>query len=195
MGRVGFRALGLTIILSAIAVLIGLAAVNIVRPGERIDPEKRQELIATYSDKAQADKAIEAAKGMKEDPPILGIIPRNPLKEANRALEGGLIPFMFFALVFGIALAMIEPEKSAPVTAFFDGIFAASLKIIDWAMLLAPIGVFALVFTSVALLGWSVLVAIALYAVLVLAALAFHQFVVYSAVLKLVAKRNPMEFF
>src|SRR5688572_4787257 len=33
MGRVGFRALGLTIALSAIAVLIGLAAVNIVRPG------------------------------------------------------------------------------------------------------------------------------------------------------------------
>ena len=194
-GRVGLRSLLMTVLLSGIAVVIGLAVVNVFRPGERIPPEQRQTLIAQYRDPKAAAKNLDAAKTAPEDPPALGIVPKNPFKEMSRALEGGLLPFMFFALIFGLALASIEAERAQPVKAVLDGIFGASLKIVDWAMRLAPFGVFFLVFTATASLGIDILKALGVYALIVLGALAFHQFVVYSIVLKTIGKRSPVQFF
>jgi DAACS family dicarboxylate/amino acid:cation (Na+ or H+) symporter len=102
---------------------------------------------------------------------------------------------MFFALLFGIALASIEPARAAPVTAFFDGIFAVSQKIIEFAMRFAPIGVFFLVFQTASTLGIELFIAVGLFAGLVLLMLALHQFGTYSLALKYIAKRNPAEFF
>jgi DAACS family dicarboxylate/amino acid:cation (Na+ or H+) symporter len=169
--------------------------VNLVQPGKIISQENRSELVAQFSDKAAADKNLEAAKKAPDDPPVLGFIPKNPFKEINRALEGGLLPFMFFALFFGVALAAIEPEKAAPVRAFFEGIFAASQKVIEYAMRYGPIGVFFLVFKTTATLGFELFGALGVYVLLVLAALALHQFGTYSLVLQFIAKRNPLQFF
>jgi DAACS family dicarboxylate/amino acid:cation (Na+ or H+) symporter len=195
VGRIGLLSLLMTVVLSGTAVVIGLTAVNVVKPGAQIPEGRRQELVAQYADKKKADTSLEAAKKTGEDPPLLGFVPKNPFKEINRALEGGLLPLMFFALLFGIALASIEPSRAAPVTAFFDGIFAVSQKIIEYAMRFAPIGVFFLVFQTASTLGIELFIAVGLFAGLVLAMLALHQFGTYSLVLKYVAKRNPWEFF
>lgn len=195
VGRIGFLALGMTVLLSGTAVLIGVGSVNLVNPGKTIPEAQRQELREQYASKTDAEKNLEAAKRVADDPPVLGFIPRNPFKEMNRALEGGLLPFMFFALFFGIALAGIDPEKSAPVLTFFDGIFAACQQAIAIAMRYGPIGVFFLVFRTAATLGLDLFQAIGVYVLLVLAALAFHQFVVYSLALKYIAKMDPRWFF
>jgi DAACS family dicarboxylate/amino acid:cation (Na+ or H+) symporter len=194
VGKVGLAALAMTLVLSGIAVLIGVGAVNVVQPAAGIPQERREALIREYSDEKAGKTNLDRAQGIADDPPMLGFIPRNPFKEINRALEGGLLPLMFFALLFGLAVAAIEPERAAPVRAFFDGIFAASLKVIDWAMSLAPYGVFALMFRTTATLGVSLLGALGVYVLLVLASLAIHFLVTYSAVLKLIAKRSPLLF-
>jgi DAACS family dicarboxylate/amino acid:cation (Na+ or H+) symporter len=195
VGRIGLLSLLMTVLLSGTAVLIGIGAVNLVKPGEQIPAGRRMELVAQYSDKKKAESSLEAARKVPEDPPLLGFVPRNPFKEVNRALEGGLLPLMFFALLFGIALASIERERAAPVLAFFDGIFAASQKIIEFAMRFAPIGVFFLVFQTAATLGIELFIAVGIFVVLVLFCLALHQFGTYSIVLKTIAKRDPAEFF
>lgn len=193
VGKTGLRALAMTVVLSSIAVGIGLAAVNAIRPGEALSAETRAKL--------QQDMNVEEAKKRaavaeeKNDPPVLGLIPRNPTLEATRALTGGLLPFMVFALIFGMALASIEPERAMPVKAFFEGLFLVSQKMIEFAMKLAPIGVFGLAFRSFSTLGYGVLGALGLYVLTVLGALAIHFFVTYPVVLKLVAKRNPWQFF
>jgi dicarboxylate/amino acid:cation (Na+ or H+) symporter, DAACS family len=194
VGRIGLRALALTVLFSSIAVGIGLGAVNLVKPGTGIDAEKRAQLVAGM-DVAEAEKKGSLEKPAEQDPPVLGIVPRNPLLEATRALTGGLLPFMFFALVFGVALASIEAEKALPVRQFLEGVFAATLKIIEFAMLLAPIGVFALVFRTASILGVDALMAVGKYALLVLGALAVHMFVTYPLALKFLAKRDPVQFF
>jgi dicarboxylate/amino acid:cation (Na+ or H+) symporter, DAACS family len=190
-GKVGLKSLVMTIVLSGIAVIIGLTAVNIVRPGEQLS-SGRDELIAKYRKEDKEQQFLDTAKKTTEDPPLLGFIPKNPIKETAR---DGLLPFMFFALMLGLALAAIEAEKALPVINFFEGVFAASLKIIEWAMKLAPYGVFLLIFAMTAQFGIELLKVVALYAVLVLVCLAIHLFGVYSIVLKLVAKRSPIEFF
>jgi DAACS family dicarboxylate/amino acid:cation (Na+ or H+) symporter len=102
---------------------------------------------------------------------------------------------MVFALVFGLALASIDPEKAAPLRAVIEGLFAVSLKVIDFAMLLAPVGVFALVFRTASILGADALLAVGKYAALVLVCLAVHMFVVYPVFIRFVARRDPVQFF
>ena len=196
VGRVGIRSLILTVVLSGIAVLIGLLAINIFNPANTLTVEKREEIVQKFGNAEEAKKKIAAFEAAKlDDPPLFGFIPRNPLKEAVRALEGGLLPLMFFSLLFGLALASVEAEKGIAVKSFLEGLFAVSLKMIDFAMMFAPLGVFMLLFFAVSQLGAEVLLALGLYVVLVLVALATHQFLVYPMALKFIAKRNPWVFF
>ncbi len=196
VGRVGVRALAMTVLLSGIAVAIGLTAVNLVKPGIGLDQVQKDRLFELYADKADAQKKVEQAGQAKSvGETLLELIPANPVQEAARALEGGLLPLMVFSLIFGIALSGIAAEKALPVRAFMEGLFEVSQKVIGYAMSIAPYGVFALVFSTTALLGLDALSALGRYAVLVLVALAFHQIVTYSVVLKLIARINPLDFF
>lgn len=196
VGRIGIRSLLLTILLSGIAVLLGLAAINLFNPADQLSPEQKTQLVASYGNAEEAAKRIATAEAARaDDPPLFGFIPRNPVKEAGRALEGGLLPLMFFSLVFGIALSMIEGEKALPIKQFLEGLFAVCLKMIDLAMKFAPIGVFALIFFASSQLGPDLLKALGLYVVLVVVVLAIHLFGVYSLALKFIAKRDPLVFF
>ncbi len=194
VGRVGIKSLALTVVLSGIAVVLALVAVNLVQPGAGISEEKRAQLIGAV-DRSEAEHRAKAESLAQVDPPVLGLVPKNPLLEASRAFSGGLLPFMFFALVFGLAMAGVPSEKSQPVKAFLEGLFAISLRVIEMAMKLAPIGVFALTFKTGAILGLDAFIALGKYALLVLFVLALHQYGVYSLVLRFVAKRSPLQFF
>lgn len=194
VGKIGLKSLVFTVALSGIAVLLALGGVNLAKPGVGIPEEKRQMLLASF-DPAEAEKKASAEKMADVDPPVIGIVPKNPTLEATRALTGGLLPFMFFALVFGLAMTMSDPEKVQPVKAFFEGVFEISTKVIEIAMKLAPLGVFALVFKTGAILGLDAFAALLKYALLVIVLLAIHQFGVYSVFLRVFAKRNPIQFF
>lgn len=196
LGRIGMKALGLTVVLSVIAVALAVAGVAIVQPGAGISEERRQELTALYGDEKAAETAVEKSregKGFGET--VLGFVPENPVEEASKPSFGGALPFMLFAVLFGIALSTIEAEKALPVKTFLEGIFAVSLRLIDMAMKLAPVGVAALMFGTAAKLGVEAFTALGKYAGLVLVVLAVHLIITYSIALVVVAKRNPLEFF
>ncbi|MCC7230357.1 MAG: dicarboxylate/amino acid:cation symporter [Fimbriimonadaceae bacterium] len=191
VGRIGIRSLLMTVVLSAIAVLIGVGAINLVDPSKSISADQKAELFKNYSKEQRVTEDPVQAK----DAAALGMVPKNPLRDAVAAFSGGILPFMIFALIFGIALASIEAEKALPVQSFLEGLFAVSLKIIEFAMKLAPIGVFCLIFGSAAKLGYELFASLGTYVLVVLVALAIHQFVTYSLVIKYVARRSPAEFF
>ncbi len=195
VGRVGLYSLGLTIVLSGIAVGIGLFGVNTLKPGAGITEAKRADLMEHYAskNKSEAEKRIAQSKEAKTAAEtIVDIVPKNPI---DAIVKDNILAFMFFALVFGLALGAIDPEKALPVKSFLEGVFAVSLKVIDFAMKLAPYGVFGLTFSAGLVLGLDALQALGLYVILVLSALAIHMFGVYSLVLMLIAKRKPLEFF
>lgn len=211
VGRIGIRALMFTVLLSGLAVALGLVLVNTFKPGnidmpadkkkamiERFVPPKDAPAADAPKDDLQKDvekKLAQAKEAKNASETIVEFVPKNPLASAVDALGGGLLPFMFFALMFGIALTSIEAEKALPVKQFLEGLFAVSIKIVGWAMFLAPIGVFGFAFNAGATLGVDAFMALLKYAGLVLFGLAFHLFVVYSLALKIFAKRNPIEFF
>ena len=198
LGRVGLRTLGLTVVLSTIAVVIGVSLVALIRPGLRLPEAKRKALAAQYARNADENVAqAQRAKPLKDM--LLDIIPENPLQEMVGALDAsskgnGMLAVMFFALVFGIALTLVGPRAETLVR-LLEGLFAVSMAIIGFAMWLAPYGVACLVFAMTARLGGEVLWTLVGFVGTVLLGLALQLFVVYPLFLLLGARRNPLAFF
>jgi len=198
LGSVGLRTLLLTVLLSSIAVAIGVVLVNVVRPGEKLSPAKRDALSAQYASRA-AETIEQARRAKPVKDLLLDIIPENPLQEMVGALDGsskgnGMLAVMFFALIFGAALAQVGTAGQA-VVGVLEGLFAASMKILDWAMRLAPLGVACLVFAMTARLGGELLVTLAWFVGTTLLGFVVQLFVVYPLLLIVIGRRSPWQFF
>jgi DAACS family dicarboxylate/amino acid:cation (Na+ or H+) symporter len=190
-----------TVVITAVSVLIGITLVNLVQPGARILAEDREALIQTLSNNQNVSQIVSAAKETKGLMQIIiDIIPRNPFVDIVNAFDpnyrgGGLLAVMFFALIFGIALAVSKSERTEPLTKTLEGLYDVVMKIIDFAMKLAPFGVAALIFSVASQLGFQIISTLLLYVLVVLAALLIHLLVTYGAILKFIIKRNPIDFF
>ncbi len=199
LGRVGLRCLGMTLLLSGASVVLGLVMVNVFQPGKSIEPAVRDKLVTQYT--TQADAKIAQANQKKPlSQTLLDLIPQNPLEEAVNAFNpekarGGLIAVMVFSLIFGAAMTVLGPDSMAPLKSVLDAVFKVCLKIIDFAMVLAPFCVACLSFALTATTGWELLGALGAYLAVVLGGMALHQFGVYSAVLALMGNRSPRTFF
>jgi len=191
LGRVGLKTLVYTLFASGISVAVGIFLVNFFKPGVGIDPSVRANLEGTFA--GQSQKAIENASQAKPwTDTLLSLIPRNPVAAAVDALQGEMLALMVFAVFFGVALAQVKREREA-IIEVFDGIQRVSMKIVDWAMGLAPYGVGALMYSLTAKSGFAVIPRLGGYVAVVVAGLAFQQFVVYSAILKWMARVPPIE--
>ncbi len=201
LGRVGLRTLGYTIGISAVSVLIGLVLVNVVRPGERIDPSTAAALEAEYGRSAgEQVGATTAALEQKKAKPVALItevvdrlVPQNPVS----AMVGtpNLLHIMFFALVLGIAATQVPPATAKPFLGFFEALYEITVRIINAIMVLAPWAVALLVFSSVASFGSDLLVALLWYVGTVLGGLLIHGFLVYGLSVRFLSGLRPMEFF
>ncbi len=198
LGSVGVKTLLLTLILSGIAVLVGVTLVNTLRPGERLSASNRRALAQQYASDAEANLAkSRQAKSIRAT--LLDIIPENPLQEMVGALDGsspgdGILAVMFFALVMGAA-AMSVGERAAILVKLLESIYAVSMRVIDWAMQLAPLGVACLVFAMVSRLGGGVATTLIWFLGTVMLGFAIQLLVVYPLVLVFIGRRNPWTFF
>jgi Na+/H+-dicarboxylate symporter len=190
LGRVGWKTLVYTVVVSGIAVIIGLVLVNVLQPGVGISETARATLLAEGAGKAQSITAQAApASGIDM---VVQIVPDNIVRAAS---GGDMIGIMFFALMFGIAMVLTPTPGVARVKDFIQGIYDLSMTLIDRVIRLAPYAVACLLFTLTAKLGWQVLFLLGKYVGVVLLALALHQFVVYSAVVKWFGGMSPLRFF
>lgn len=195
VGKVASKTLMYTIIASTFSVLIGIGLVNFFKPGEgfKIDTaifETAKTNVETIAANAKASKNFAQA--------LVEVIPKNPLDAAVRALEGEMLSLMFCALFFGFAFNLYKKSSGKEeliIMSFFDEIFNASLKIVEIAMKIAPYAVFAIVFNTAYKFGLSIFESLFYFSAIVVAGLLIQQFVVYSVMLKFIAKRSPWKFF
>lgn len=198
LGRLGLSTLGYTALLSLTAVLIGLVLVNTVRPGASLSEERRQELVERYQ-KGAKDKVDSAHRAKSLQQTLVDLLPENPLQEMVGAVDGsskgnGMLAVMVFALIVGVCLT-IEPEKTKAVAEVLEGLQAIAMTVISFAMRCAPVGAGCLVFAAVSQLGWEILRTLLWFVGTVIAGLAIHLFVTYSAVLLATGARSPLVFF
>jgi Na+/H+-dicarboxylate symporter len=175
------------------AVSIGLIAVNIVKPGEYITEETREQLVSAYS--TNANQKIEAANNQKNLGPLqslVDIVPSNFLSAASN--NRNMLQVIFFAILFGIAMILIPKKKSKPIKKFFDSLNDVILKIIDLIMLSAPYGVFALLAAIIVEApSMDLFKALGLYSLTVLFGL-FLLICIYVIIVKLFIGKSPSYF-
>lgn len=188
LGRLGLRTLAYTVVVSSIAVLIGITLVNVLKPGAGVDEATRASLTAEAAKSATA--AAAAPKSGLEL--LIQIVPDNPVKAMA---ERDLLGVMFFALLLGIALTRVRTEAARRFEEALEGLHDVVQWLIGGVIQLAPLGVAALLFTLSSQLGLDVLAQLARYVAVVLLALAIHQFVVFSLAVKVLGGMSPVAFF
>jgi Na+/H+-dicarboxylate symporter len=190
--RVGLRTLVYTVVVSAIAVAVSLAVVNIIKPGAGVDREAAAELLAS-----QADRAGEIVKTGTEQPSgvdaFINIIPNNLVEVMGS--NSAILSVMFFALFFGIGLLLTDTPNARALKRGFEGLFDVTMRLILLVIKLAPIAVACFMFNLAALFGWDLLIRLSAYVGVVVLALAIQMFVVYPILLAFLGKKNPIAFF
>jgi len=193
LGRVAGRTAFFTVVASSASVIIGVSLVNVLKPGVGFTVDA-----AAVGDNSKALTTIQtnaaAAKPVSQS--LVELVTRNPVDTALKALDGEMLAFMFFALLFGAGLVMSTKEHvQNPMIPVFESIMAASLKIVELAMKLAPIAVFVIVFNTAFKLGHEIFISLFYYVAVVVVGLLIQQFGVYTVLLKTFTKHNPMQFF
>ncbi len=201
LSRIGGKTIAIYIATTVVSVTLGLVIVNALRPGDFVPPEMRERLQATYQQ--DVTRQAEAAERTRQRGPLQAIVDMFPENFFGSAADNrNMLQVVVVAILFGIGLIQVPPERAAPVLGFFEGLNAVIIRLVDIVMLMAPIGVFALVsgtITSVAgdniariieLLG-----ALAYYCVAVILGLVIHTFITYPALLKLFTPMGIKTFF
>jgi DAACS family dicarboxylate/amino acid:cation (Na+ or H+) symporter len=191
VGRVGGKAVGYFVVSTVLAATLGLVVVNLMRPWERVAPETRTELMNRFASDASAPVQAAATTAKFGPETFVNIVPRNPIDAAARTDMLGII---FFGLIFGTALTMMPVERARPMITWLESLNEVVVKIIHFAMLLAPLGVAALIFTVASRFGFDLLLAIAAFVVTVLVALAVHVGVTLASIIRFAIGVSPVTF-
>ncbi|HEX8361529.1 MAG TPA: dicarboxylate/amino acid:cation symporter [Longimicrobium sp.] len=190
VGRIGGKTIGFFLVTTAFAAIVGLFLVNTIQPGNGLDPGVRDALMQQFGGQAAEKKATAETNGFGIQT-LVNIVPRNPV---DAAAKGEMLPLIFFALIFGVALTRIPAEAARPVLKLLEGISYAVTVIIGFAMKIAPFGVAALIFGVTARFGFALLQSLGMYVVVVLGGLAFHLFIVIPALSGALAGVGPLDF-
>ena len=192
LGRAGGRTLMLTILMSGIAVIIGLVMVNVFRPGDGVEPGLAQQLLAQGADGAAAIVGSAPAELGGAGDFLLGLIPSNVF---TAAAGNEILAVMVFALFFGIGLVMVKSPATDRLQEAIQGLFEVMMTLINLVIKLAPLAVACLMFNLAALFGWDLLVRLSAFAGVALGAMAIHMFIVDPAVIWGLGKMSPLAFF
>jgi DAACS family dicarboxylate/amino acid:cation (Na+ or H+) symporter len=191
LGRAGLKTLLLTVLISGIAVVIGLGMVNLLQPGRGVDPVLAQSLLE--QGRAGAANIVEnAPTSISLGDFFLDLVPSNVF---TAAAENAILPVMVFALFFGIGLVMAKSPATDRLQEVIQGLFEVTMKLINLFIKLAPVAIACLMFNLAALFGVELLLRLAAYVGVAVGAMAIHMFVVYPLVVWLLGGMSPIAFF
>lgn len=142
VGRLGLRSIIYFEVVTTIAIFLGLAAINLAKPG-----------VGVALPNVTTTEAPTVAKLSAEET-ILHAFPENI---AKAIAENAVLQVVVFSLIFAIALATITEEKRRPMLAFCESLAETMFKFTNIVMLFAPLGVGAAVAYTVANTGLAVL--------------------------------------
>ena len=189
--RIGLKTLVFTILLSSVAVVLALLVANLFEPGAGVDRAMANQLLADARGNAGAivSSAAERPTGVES---FIRII---PISVIGAAAENDVLAVMFFALVFGIGLLLVNTPQAQRLQEVIEGIFHVTMRLIGIVIRLAPLAIACFMFNLAAVFGWELLVRLGAYVGVVLLALGVQMFIVYPLALRLLGGISPLAFF
>lgn len=191
LGRLGWKTLTYTAVVTGAAVAIGLLMVNLVQPGTHLDPALVQQAMA--SNAAKAGDIVSSGHQLNALELLVNIVPHNII--GAMADDKQKLGIVFFALMVGIGLVLTQSPATEAFKHALQGLFEVCMKLIGLFVRLAPYAVACFMFTLTAQLGWDVLAGLAWFVVTVVAALALHMFVVLPLWVRFMGGMSPRVFF
>ena len=190
LSRIGGKTLAIYIGTTAVAVVIGLVIVNLMQPGLHVPESARIQLQEQFAGDVSAKE--ELATTVQDRGPLqilVDIVPSNFLSSASS--NRNMLQVVFVSLMIGIGLIQLEKEKAQPLLSVFESMSAVVIRLVDLIMLLAPIGVFALIARTITDLAGDdfsqilgLLAALGYYCAAVVIGLFAHMCLTYFTLLK-----------
>jgi Na+/H+-dicarboxylate symporter len=178
LGKLGIRTLGYYILSSLMAIVTGLILVNIFAPG-----------IGAQIGLEHSVQSVPATNQGFQDL-LLRIIPENPFQSMA---DGDVLPVIFFSVLFGYFITRLKDHQKKHMGDIFQAAFEAMLKLTQFVVWSAPLGVFGISAKIVAKTGFSAFQSLGFYFVIVLAGLAIHAFINLPLLMRLIAGKNPVK--
>ncbi|MEZ5814188.1 MAG: dicarboxylate/amino acid:cation symporter [Alphaproteobacteria bacterium] len=186
--KIGLRIIPYFILTTALSITIGIIIVNIVNPGQFIDQTLIQNVIT--SEAAAGRIPGQTFENLTIPQRIGNLIPTNP---ARAQLDRDMLKIVIASILVGIALITIPPATGKTFKELCIAGQVISMKIIAWAMTLAPYAVFGLICNIVIRLGIESLISVGAYALCVLAGLGC-MLLVYMLIIAILTQSSPRTF-
>lgn len=181
LGKMFARTLFYYMVTSLLAIVTGLAMVNLIRPGlgGEMNLQSHEAEIASGSLGEVLFNQVET------------MIPSNPI---GALAEGNFLSIICFSLAFAIFALIVGGKTAEIVRDFFGAAFEVMMAMTMAIIKLAPWGVLFLMLSVTSTQGVEVFKSLGWYMLTVACALAFHAMITLPMIVKFVARRDPMEF-
>ncbi|MDD3209739.1 dicarboxylate/amino acid:cation symporter [Bacteroides graminisolvens] len=193
--QIGLKALLIYMSTTVCAILVGLALVLSVKPGNFVDAAVASQMKESYQH--VVNEKMSAAESTSEQGPLSflnDIVPDNLFAASSN--NSKMLQVIFFAIFFGIAAISLPKEKTKAVLKVVDSLYDIILKMVDYIIRFAPYGVFALMAALVAdnSSNLSIFAALGMYTLTVIAGLLLLIFVFYPLLVHLFTRIQTKHF-
>ncbi|HDQ99783.1 MAG TPA: dicarboxylate/amino acid:cation symporter [candidate division WOR-3 bacterium] len=187
--RVGPRIVAYFMVTTTLAIVLGVGVATIIRPGRMIDGtqllDSKVETVEVDTDEALGEVDIGDIPGR-----IVGVLPQNPLRAMS---SGEMLQVVLFAIIFGAALAALPANRSRFLMLPLATLQDVCMRVVKWAMLIAPLAVFGLLANVTSQLGFDVLAGLGVYILTVLLGLLLLVGL-YMLILMVLSRYSPRKF-
>lgn len=194
VGRIGFKTLLYYTFSGLAAVTIGMVLVNLIRPGI-IDAETATAMLGRGSETAVSEGLMDKVEGRRASDLtdiFLRMFPSNIVDAATN--NGQLLGVITFSLLFGAFIGKLPADRRKTQQDFWESAQEVMLKLTDFIIRFAPIGVFGLVTPVIYAAPIGELIgAILMFSLTVLLALTMHFILSLGVALRLFGKINPIK--
>lgn len=190
-GRLGAKTLGFYLLSTTLAVLTGLLAVQWIQPG-LVGGQPARNLIGLAAETEAVQAKVAGRTGQDFADVLLRMVPTNVVAAAA---EGDMLGLVVFSLLFGFFLSRLPNQSGSSLIALIQTVFDVMMKLTDWILRFAPLGVFGLVARVVATTGIEAWRPLASFSATVAIALAAHMFVTMPLLLIVLARVKPWRHF
>lgn len=200
LSRIGGKTISIYISTTIVSVTIGLIFVNLFKPGESIPIDLRDQLQNTYQSEVES-RQERAHQAQERGPlqPIVDMVPQNIFLAVSG--NGNMLQVVFFSIFLGIGIIMSRDKKAEALLGVFEGLNNVVIKMVDIIMLMAPIGVFALIANTINTIVQDnidqvieLLGALGFYFLIVVFALLVQMSFVYPLILKMFTSMKLQDF-
>ncbi len=192
LGRLGGRTLLWFLLTTTGAALLALFLVGLIEPGKQISPEGLERVKEAYLGAAQ-ERIAQGSQSKSMIDTLLEIVPKNVVAAA--ADNGAVLGLICFALLLGAAATRMPMERTKTLREALETIYELCVKVLGWAMQLAPYGVCGLIFTATSKLGFDVMKLVAWYFATAMGGLFLWQFVAITLLAKVFAGISVRRFY